>query len=117
MNRELWKTLREAAVDFCRRSLMKFSKDDFMFELTKKEQDSLRSQFVTLKRGDTIHYSSFGPRFSILKKLYELVGNERNGNLNAEMKRLIAVVENQRLETMAKLNGFLKGLGYLEVQS
>jgi hypothetical protein len=33
------------------------------------------------------------------------------------MKRLIAVVENQRVETMAKLNGFLKGLGYLEVQS
>jgi hypothetical protein len=27
--------------------------DDFMFELTKKEQDSLRSQFVTLKKGAT----------------------------------------------------------------
>ena len=33
-----------------RRNINRFP-DDFMFELTKKEQDSLRSQFVTLKRG------------------------------------------------------------------
>lgn len=33
-----------------RRNIARFP-DDFMFELTKKEQDSLRSQIVILKRG------------------------------------------------------------------
>ncbi len=33
-----------------RRNIDRFP-NDFMFELNKKEQDSLRSQFVTLKRG------------------------------------------------------------------
>jgi len=57
--------------------------------------------------------------------------HELNRYLNSEKRRLIAVVENlwdkyavssrelesQRAETLEKLNGFLKGLGYLEVQS
>jgi hypothetical protein len=50
--------MRETAVDTCRR-LIKSSKDDFMFELTKKEQDSLRSQFMTLKRGQHSKYPPF----------------------------------------------------------
>ena len=63
----------------------------------------------------------------ILKKLYDLVSNELNRYLNAEKRRLIAVVENlwdkyavssrelenQRAETLKKLNKFLSGLGYL----
>jgi type I restriction enzyme M protein len=64
----------------------------------------------------------------ILKKLYDLVSNELNRYLNAEKRRLIAVVENlwdkyavssrelesRRAETLKTLDGFLKGLGYLE---
>ena len=64
----------------------------------------------------------------ILKKLYDLAINELNRYLNAEKRRLIAVVENlwdkyavssrelerQRTETLKTLDVFLKGLGYLE---
>ncbi len=64
----------------------------------------------------------------ILKKLYDLVSNELKRYLNSEKRRLIAVVENlwdkyavssrelesQRSETLKTLDGFLKGLGYLE---
>jgi type I restriction enzyme M protein len=64
----------------------------------------------------------------ILKKLYNLVSNELNRYLNAEKRRLIAVVENlwdkyavssrelenQRVVTLKTLDGFLKGLGYIE---
>ena len=63
----------------------------------------------------------------ILKKLYDLAGNELNRYLNAEKRRLIAVVENlwdkyavssreleqERSETLKTLDGFLRGLGYL----
>jgi hypothetical protein len=41
-----------------RRNIDRFP-DDFMFELTKKEQDSLRSQFVTLKWGQHSKYPPF----------------------------------------------------------
>ena len=64
----------------------------------------------------------------ILKKLYNLASNELNRYLNAEKRRLIAVVENlwdkyaiscrelerKRLETLKTLDGFLERLGYLE---
>jgi type I restriction enzyme M protein len=62
----------------------------------------------------------------ILKKIYDLVTNELNRYLNAEKRRLIAVVENlwdkyavssrelesRRAETLKTLDEFLKGLGY-----
>ena len=41
-----------------RRNIDRFP-DDFMFELTKKEQDSLRSQTVILKRGQHSKYPPF----------------------------------------------------------
>jgi len=64
----------------------------------------------------------------ILKKLYDLAAGELNRYLNAEKRALIAGVENlwdkyavssreleaQRSETLKTLDGFLKGLGYLE---
>jgi len=62
----------------------------------------------------------------ILNKLYDLVRHELNRYLNAEKRGLIQVVENlwdkyavssrklesERIKTLAKLDGFLKGLGY-----
>ena len=64
----------------------------------------------------------------ILKKLYDLVTHELNRYLNAEKRQLIALVENlwdkyalssselesRRGETLKTLDGYLKGLGYLE---
>jgi hypothetical protein len=46
-----------------RRNIDRFP-DDFMFELTRKEQDSLRSQSVILKRGQHSKY----PPFAFTKK-------------------------------------------------
>jgi len=67
-------------------------------------------------------------RVLILKKIYDLVTRELNRYLNAEKRRLIALVENlwdkyavssreleqERNETLKTLDGFLKALGYLE---
>jgi type I restriction enzyme M protein len=64
----------------------------------------------------------------ILKKLYNIANEELKRYLNAEKRALIQSVENlwnkyavssqeleqQREQTLAELNGFLKGLGYLE---
>jgi type I restriction enzyme M protein len=64
----------------------------------------------------------------ILKKLYDLANNELSRYLNAEKRGLIFVVENlwdkyavssreleiERNKTLKELDGFLKGLGYLE---
>lgn len=63
----------------------------------------------------------------ILKKLYDLAGNDLNRYLNAERRALVACVENlwdkyavssreletQRSETLKTLDGFLQKLGYL----
>jgi type I restriction enzyme M protein len=63
----------------------------------------------------------------ILKKLYDIANSELNRYLNAEMRALIAAVENlwdkyavssrqledARSETLATLDGFLTGLGYV----
>nr|QNO47052.1 hypothetical protein NBCJMJBN_00013 [Methanosarcinales archaeon ANME-2c ERB4] len=67
----------------------------------------------------------------ILKKLYDIVHQELNRYLNAEKRGLVQVVENlwdkyavssselesERTETLKKLDGFLKGLGYFGVQT
>ena len=67
----------------------------------------------------------------ILKRLYDLATNELNRYLNAEKRALIAGVEKlwdkyavssrqleqERAETMEKLDGFLKSLGYLGDES
>ncbi|MFH1974905.1 MAG: type I restriction-modification system subunit M [Pseudomonadota bacterium] len=64
----------------------------------------------------------------ILKKIYDLVTHELNRYLNAEKRRLIAMVENlwdkyavssrelesRRAETLNTLEGFLRRLGYLQ---
>jgi type I restriction enzyme M protein len=63
----------------------------------------------------------------ILKKLYDLANEQLTRYLNAEKRALIGIVENlwdkyaasvraleaERERTLAELNGFLSGLGYL----
>ncbi|MEA1868632.1 MAG: N-6 DNA methylase, partial [Euryarchaeota archaeon] len=67
----------------------------------------------------------------ILKKLYDIAHQELNRYLNVEKRGLVQVVENlwdkyavssrelesERSETLKKMDGFLKGLGYFEVQT
>ncbi|MDZ4164203.1 MAG: type I restriction-modification system subunit M [Smithellaceae bacterium] len=86
-----------------------------------------------LARTDGILAAIGGPltedeaRGLIMKKLYDLAGNELNRYLNAEKRGLFTVVENlwdkyavssrelerERTETLKTLDGFLKALGYL----
>jgi type I restriction enzyme M protein len=67
----------------------------------------------------------------IRKKLYDLAANELNRYLNAEKRAFIAgmekrwdkyavssrEMERERAETLKTLDGFLKGLGYLETKT
>ncbi len=100
----------------------------------KKDQAALKAR---LSKTDAIITAIGGQlteaeaRELILKKIYDLVSNELNRYLNAEKRRLIAVVENlwdkyavssrelesQRTETLKTLYGFLETLGYLGVKS
>jgi type I restriction enzyme M protein len=97
-----------------------------------KDKAALKAR---LARTDTILVAIGGQlteeeaRNLILKKLYDLAGNELNRYLNAEKRVLIAVVENlwdkyavsshelerKRAETLKTLEGFLKGLGYVNL--
>ncbi|MDP2268295.1 MAG: N-6 DNA methylase, partial [Deltaproteobacteria bacterium] len=99
-----------------------------------KDQASLQAR---LARTDTILIAIGGQlteeeaRRLILKKLYDLAGNELNRYLNAEKRGLFAVAENlwdkyavssrelerERTETLKTLDGFLRGLGYLDVKT
>ena len=56
-----------------RRNIDRFP-DDFMFELTKKEQDSLRSQTVILKRGQ---HSKYPPLY--IPSAISANSNDRSG--------------------------------------
>ena len=96
-----------------------------------KDQTALKARMA---KTDTILAAIGGPlteeesRDLILKKLYDLVNNELNRYLNAEKRRLIALVENLwdkyavssreleslRVQTTKTLDGFLNGLGYLK---
>ena len=67
-------------------------------------------------------------RTLILKKLYDIAHNELTRYLNAGKRDLIASIENlwdkyalssralenSRTDTLSTLDGFLKGLGYLQ---
>ena len=67
----------------------------------------------------------------ILKKLYDIAARELDRYLNGEMRELVSAVvnlwrryatssqelEQERLVTMDRLDGLLKGLGYLGAQS
>jgi type I restriction enzyme M protein len=99
-----------------------------------KDKTALQAR---LARTDAILAAIGGPltdeeaRGLILEKLYDLAAGELNRYLNAEKRGLVAMVENlwdkyavssrelecQRTETLTTLDGFLKGLGYLEVET
>ena len=113
-------------------SLDKNNKDDKKkMTVLNKDKAALEAR---LAKTDAI-LTSIGGRLTeeearrlILKKLYDLASNELNRYLNTEKRGLIAVVENlwdkyavssreleaKRSETLKTLDGFLKGLGYLE---
>ena len=61
--------------------------EDFMFELTKEEENSLRSQFVTLKRGEHSKYLSFAFTEQGISMLSSVLNSGRAISVNIEIMR------------------------------
>lgn len=69
-----------------RRNIQRFP-DDFMFELTKDEEKSLRSQFVTLKRGRHSKYTSFAFTEQGVAMLSSVLKSDRAIQVNIQIMR------------------------------
>jgi phage regulator Rha-like protein len=69
-----------------RRNIDRFP-DDFMFELTRKEQDSLRSQSVILKRGQHSKYPPFAFTEQGVAMLSSVLNSDRAINVNIAIMR------------------------------
>ncbi len=76
------KVLKQAV----RRNIKRFP-DDFMFELTKEENQSLRSQNVTLKRGQHSKYLSFAFTEQGVAMLSSVLNSERAIEVNISIVR------------------------------
>ena len=76
------KVLKQAV----RRNIKRFP-DDFMFELTKEENQSLRSQNVTLKRGQHSKYSPFAFTEQGVAMLSSVLNSERAIEVNIAIMR------------------------------
>ncbi len=70
-----------------RRNIKRFP-DDFMFELTKEENDILRSQFVTLKRGQHSKYLSFAFTEQGVAMLSSVLNSDRAIMVNIQIIRV-----------------------------
>jgi len=88
------KVLKQAV----RRNIKRFP-DDFMFELTKEEQHSLRSQNVTLKRGQHSKYLPFAFTEQGVAMLPSVLNSERAVQVNIEIMRAFV-----RLRRMLSVN-------------
>jgi hypothetical protein len=71
-----------------RRNLKRFPADDFMFELTWEEADSLRSHFVTLKRGEHIKYLPFAFTEQGVAMLSSVLNSDRAIEINIQIMRV-----------------------------
>jgi len=85
-----------------RRNIARFP-DDFMFELTKKEQDSLRSQIVILKRGQHSKYPPFAFTEQGVAMLSSVLNSDRAITVNIAIMRTFT-----RLRTMIASHDDLK---------
>lgn len=69
-----------------KRNLPRFP-DDFMFQLTKEEDNSLRSQFVTLKRGQHSKYPSYAFTEQGVAMLSSVLNSEQAIKVNIQIIR------------------------------
>ena len=71
-----------------RRNIERFP-EDFMFEVTKEESDTLlRSQFVTLKRGEHIKYLPFAFTEHGVLMLSSVLRSEQSVQVNIQIMRV-----------------------------
>ena len=104
------KVLKQAV----RRNIKRFP-DDFMFELTKEEKQSLRSQNVTLKRGQHSKYLPFAFTEQGVAMLSSVLNSERAIDVNiaimrafVQLRRLMASHDELAIK-LAELERHLKG--------
>ncbi len=83
--------------------------NDFMFELTKEENQSLRSQNVILKRGKYSKYLPFAFAEQGVAMLSSVLNSERAIEVNIEIMRAFVKVR-EMLGTQRELAGKLKEL-------
>jgi len=88
------KVLKQAV----RRNKIRFP-EDFMFELTEMEYKSLRSQFVTLKkgRGEHIKYMPFAFTEQGIAMLSSILHSEKAININIAIMRTFVLLRNSIL--------------------
>lgn len=79
------KVLKQAV----RRNIGRFP-SDFMFELTKEEANSLRSQFVTLKRGQHLKYMPLAFTEQGVAMLSSVLNSEMAIKVNIQIIRIFA---------------------------
>jgi hypothetical protein len=91
-----------------RRNMKRFP-NDFMFELTKEENQSLRSQNVILKRGKYSKYLPFAFAEQGVAMLSSVLNSERAIEVNIEIMRAFVKVR-EMLGTQRELAGKLKEL-------
>ena len=90
------KVLKQAV----KRNLLRFP-DDFMFELSKKESDSLRSQIVTLKKGRGEHqkYLPFAFTEHGILMLSSVLKSDKAIQTNIQIMRIFTKVREMLLDT------------------
>ena len=85
---EMYGVLTKALKQAVKRNIDRFP-EDFMFELTTEEVESLsRSQFVTLKRGQNIKYSPFAFTEHGVLMLSSVLRSERAVQVNIQIMRV-----------------------------
>jgi len=99
------KVLKQAV----RRNIKRFP-DDFMFELTKEENQSLRSQNVTLKRGQHSKYLPFAFTEQGVAMLSSVLNSERAIEVNISIMRAFV----QLRKMIASNNKLARKLAELE---
>jgi len=104
------KVLKQAV----RRNIKRFP-DDFMFELTKEEKQSLRSQNVTLKRGQHSKYLPFAFTEQGVAMLSSVLNSDRAIDVNiaimrafVQLRRLMAS-HDELANKLAELERHLRG--------
>jgi hypothetical protein len=78
-----------------RRNIKRFEGDDFMFEITRDEYNSLRSQFVTLEIGGRGKYSKYQPfAFTELgvAMLSSVLNSEKAIDINRKIMRAFVAI-------------------------
>jgi cell division protein FtsL len=84
---ELYNVPNKRLKEQVRRNLKRFP-EDFMFELTWQEAESLRSQFATLKRGEHIKYLPFAFTEQGVAMLSSVLNSNRAIEVNIQIMRV-----------------------------